>query len=298
MDHVTNAPELNGDSYSIAYQITDQIAFFQLIALHNDDTDADGLPDSWEISQFGSITAESGVSDYDGDGIVNIEEFQNGTRPSQRDDREKMGASSRKTGIVITEIHYNPASGPEFIESTTATSSPATSPATHSKAAAVPSSTPFPSAQKACWNVPAKIDAYFDTLMAQGIWPAGQQPDGVRAGVKNWITNRRAYISSQLSANDSPFEITSNAGNNFTTSQHSYSLTGTAPFSVVRFTTGTPETDQPVTWEFLDSGPIKQKPGKWTLIINLAPGPNIITVKGYDKSDTLMGTDSITITLQ
>ena len=38
------------------------------------DVDQDGLVDSWEVENFGSITAQSGQDDYDGDGLTNIQE--------------------------------------------------------------------------------------------------------------------------------------------------------------------------------------------------------------------------------
>jgi hypothetical protein len=44
------------------------------------DTDADKLPDSWEISHFGSLTADAG-GDSDGDGTTNMMEYLAGTNP-------------------------------------------------------------------------------------------------------------------------------------------------------------------------------------------------------------------------
>jgi large repetitive protein len=47
------------------------------------DADGDGLPDAWEVAQFGSISAsQAGVSDdYDGDGVANLQEYVAGTDP-------------------------------------------------------------------------------------------------------------------------------------------------------------------------------------------------------------------------
>jgi Ig-like domain-containing protein/List-Bact-rpt repeat protein len=44
------------------------------------DTDADGLADSWEQTYFGSL-AQHSATDYDGDGVSNLNEFLDGTNP-------------------------------------------------------------------------------------------------------------------------------------------------------------------------------------------------------------------------
>ncbi len=44
------------------------------------DTDGDGLPDSWETEQFGSLNATASA-DPDGDGTTNMMEYLAGTNP-------------------------------------------------------------------------------------------------------------------------------------------------------------------------------------------------------------------------
>ena len=45
------------------------------------DTDADGLPDAWELLYFGSL-AQTASGDFDGDGYSNLQEYQAGTLPN------------------------------------------------------------------------------------------------------------------------------------------------------------------------------------------------------------------------
>jgi hypothetical protein len=48
------------------------------------DTDGDGLPDSWELPYFGSSSSQRSGGDADGDGISNLQEFYDGTNPTNR----------------------------------------------------------------------------------------------------------------------------------------------------------------------------------------------------------------------
>lgn len=82
------------------------------------DDDSDGLPDGWEELYFGSLS-HNGNGDADGDGLTNLEEYQGQTNPVVPDSPpgEPLGPSSRRTGLVISEIMYHPNSeGFEFIE--------------------------------------------------------------------------------------------------------------------------------------------------------------------------------------
>jgi hypothetical protein len=49
------------------------------------DVDHDGLLDTWEIQSFGSLTAQTGSGDADGDGVSNAQEMAAGTNPNNRD---------------------------------------------------------------------------------------------------------------------------------------------------------------------------------------------------------------------
>lgn len=50
------------------------------------DSDADGLPDWWEVEHFGSTTAGVASEDTDNDGLTNAEEYAQGTDPNDSDD--------------------------------------------------------------------------------------------------------------------------------------------------------------------------------------------------------------------
>ncbi len=48
------------------------------------DEDSDGMPDSWELANFGNLnqgSADDSGSDFDGDGYTDLEEYLNGTDP-------------------------------------------------------------------------------------------------------------------------------------------------------------------------------------------------------------------------
>src|SRR3989304_8527664 len=49
------------------------------------DTDNDGIPDPWEISNFGDLTTAGLTTDFDGDGLLDIDEYSNNTDPKDSD---------------------------------------------------------------------------------------------------------------------------------------------------------------------------------------------------------------------
>ena len=53
----------------------------QLAVAQATDTDGDGLPDSWEQQYFGDLSRD-GSGDFEGDGIINADEFSYGFNPS------------------------------------------------------------------------------------------------------------------------------------------------------------------------------------------------------------------------
>lgn len=79
-------------SYSLTVTVTDSggltdtaIITVNITDVANDDSDADGLTDEWEVSNFGSVAATDGVTDSDGDGLTNAEEEAAATNPNNTD---------------------------------------------------------------------------------------------------------------------------------------------------------------------------------------------------------------------
>lgn len=49
------------------------------------DTDGDGLPDDWEITNFGDLVTADSTTDSDNDGLLDIDEYGHGTNPNNTD---------------------------------------------------------------------------------------------------------------------------------------------------------------------------------------------------------------------
>ena len=78
----------------------------------NPDSDGDGLLDSWEITHFGSITAQTGAGDADNDKISNLNEFTAGTNPNSNNDANADGIPddwvtwhlAQPTGVPVASL--------------------------------------------------------------------------------------------------------------------------------------------------------------------------------------------------
>ena len=75
-------------SNAVAYVQTDTIAAGM-------DSDADGIPDAWELSKYGNLTTATGSSDYDGDGLSDKGEYLAGTNPLDSNDNLRITIFSR-----------------------------------------------------------------------------------------------------------------------------------------------------------------------------------------------------------
>ncbi len=86
------------------------------------DSDGDGLPDSWEIGNFGNTTSQRSSGDPDGDGISNLDEFLDGTNPNSNTSyRARLNTSIQGPGTYhVSPMRLNYALG----ESVTLTALP------------------------------------------------------------------------------------------------------------------------------------------------------------------------------
>ena len=76
------------------------------------DSDTDGLPDWWELAYFGNATTTSPGTDFDGDGLTNLQEFIAGTNPKDPTSRLQI-TSITNTGSSVT-VNFTSAPGVRY----------------------------------------------------------------------------------------------------------------------------------------------------------------------------------------
>ena len=124
----------------------------------------------------------------------------------------------------------------------------------------------------------AILDARYNGMVAGGASVANPQ------GIKDWIAARRAFVLTQITANQSAFAITSNSGADFATNRNLITLTGTAPLEVrTILVNGVP---YPVTWTALKT---------WVIRIPLTSGTNTLVFAGLDPKGRPVATVAGTI---
>ncbi|MEO7677101.1 MAG: lamin tail domain-containing protein, partial [Verrucomicrobiota bacterium] len=105
------------------------------------------------------------------------------------------------------------------------------------------------------------------------------------SGILNYIGARAAFVLSQLPTS-TPFAITSNSGNNFSTNQSPVTLAGTAPIQVKSIQiNGAPYL---LTWTTLTN---------WSVLLPLNAGTNSIVVQGLDAAGAVVSNATQNITI-
>src|SRR5262249_47880963 len=98
---LTNVGRVNEGQYSVQATNSAGSATSAPAALFLD-SDGDGLPDSWEIANFGNLTSQRAAGDPDGDGVSNLDEFLDGTNPnSSASVRPRLQAYGDAGGSVM-----------------------------------------------------------------------------------------------------------------------------------------------------------------------------------------------------
>ncbi len=104
---------LANEATDASYQINSIVYEWKGIA---DDSDNDGMPDSWETTHFGNLTRD-GTADTDNDGLTDLQEYQKGTNPNLAD-TDKDGLSdgfedANGSDPIVAEglVAYYPFSG-------------------------------------------------------------------------------------------------------------------------------------------------------------------------------------------
>ena len=77
------------------------------------DTDADGLPDTWEIRHSSSATGRDAQGDSDGDGLIDLQEFAFARQPDRPDGANltPLSVETTEQGSRLTLRYLRPAQG-------------------------------------------------------------------------------------------------------------------------------------------------------------------------------------------
>jgi hypothetical protein len=107
------------------------------------------------------------------------------------------------------------------------------------------------------------------------------------SGILTYIGQRAASVRRQLPP-PAAFRITSFSGQDFTTNSSSVVLRGTAPYTFKQLQRNDDSPGAGFTWPAVET---------WETTVSLQPGPNRVSITGYDFHGNALATNSITITL-
>ncbi len=134
-------------------------------------------------------------------------------------------------------------------------------------------------------NQPTDFDQFLDdsadVLIAEGLG------DGRRDGIKQFVRSRRSYILTQVNTLALVFEITTNDGEDFCTSDSTVTIKGTAPQDVAVISMN----GRPTTAEISSNHVFE-------VDVRIVPGPNVLNFEGFDIIGNPVpgAADSITVT--
>jgi len=124
-------------------------------------------------------------------------------------------------------------------------------------------------------NCNAVMDAKYNSLVANGVQFCDGQALAPPTAVKQWFSDRRTYLVSQLATVAANFTLTANS---ITSSSNLITISGTAPVTVQTIQIN--GAAWPVTWTTISN---------WTVRLPVDQGTNQLTVLGFDKRGNLVG---------
>jgi hypothetical protein len=138
-------------------------------------------------------------------------------------------------------------------------------------------------------NPPTPFDEFLDNT-ADVLRADGYNDDARRDGIKSYVRNRRTYLLPLVPASPN-FEITTNNGDDFSTTDNSITIQGLVPFEVKDIAVTVNDTPISVSVEFLANNVFR-------INVSLGMGVNAIALQGLDSQGDPVPdvADSITVT--
>jgi CotH protein/lamin tail-like protein len=138
-------------------------------------------------------------------------------------------------------------------------------------------------------NPPTPFDEFLDNA-ADVLRADGYNDDSRRDGIKSYVRSRRTYLLPLVPASPD-FEITTNNGDDFSTTDSSVTIQGLAPFEVSDIAVTVNDTPISVSVEFLANNVFR-------INVSLEMGANSFALQGMDSQGDPVpdATDSITVT--